>query len=154
MNNLTLEQEKPGTVAAATPESGICIYSDTSGKASDELESNLKTIRERQEVHKLMLAFIEEHRPTLAGLHWRVGYLDPEITISAGWYRGKKFDKWQVTELWPHAQWKRQKQKYGRDNAVDWITTVNGVTLRMEEAETVRPEPIKTSGPIPRRPRL
>lgn len=145
-DTLVLSCEPP---ALAPDISQITIYHDGSGKATDELERNLRMIQEREDVLKLLKLFIAKHRCTLAGLHWSVEYLDPEITLAWRWYRREKATPAQIANLWPGAEWKRVKPRYDyEDNPKpqrDWMATVDGVRLRIERAEVFE---------IPTRPKL
>jgi hypothetical protein len=139
--NLTLESTPE---IKLNPEDGISIYRDGSGSALEELRSNLQTINERLEVLKLLKLFIEKHRPKLAGLYWRVAYLDPEIELHWSNYRGKQTTPYDIKDLWPHAQWQRAKHRYDSDHYKhirDWMATVDGVRLRICDAETLKPRP-------------
>jgi hypothetical protein len=124
----------------------IAIYHDGSGKASEQLEENLKTIRERMEVLKLLSLFIAKHQDVLAGSYWRVEYLDPEIKISPWYYRGKQASPATIAQLWPGSVWRRVKPRYSHlDNECrDWMATVDGVKLRIEGAEKVQVIRVKT----------
>jgi hypothetical protein len=139
-----------------TPEDGISIYRDGSGSAADEYESNRKTIRERMDVLKLLTLFIEKHRGTLAGLYWRVAYLDPEIELHWSYYRGQQVTPYDIKDLWPAAFWERVADRYNSEsykNTRDWLATVDGVRLRIIHAEKIipRPERYFSSKTIPRR---
>lgn len=143
---LTLTNEPP---TLALDLSAIKIYRDGSSSttAQTQLDDNLKTIREREEVLKLLRLFIQKYRETLAGLYWRVAYLDPEIELSKGWYRGERIDAKGVARLWPHCvTWTRVKPQYSSRPAFDWIGTLNGITLRICEAETWEPVVPPTEG--------
>jgi len=130
--------------------SEITIFADGSGKASKYLEDNLKTIREREEVLKLLKLFIMAHEDTLAGMYWRVEYLDPAINLSHSHYRGQVAGPKVIAALWPEAKWSRVKPRFYTkdDTSRDWVATVNGVTLRIESAERYEPVHIPKDGPI------
>lgn len=126
----------------------IAIFSDGSGKAGKNYDQALKTIQERDEILKLNRLFIEAHKETLAGLSWTVGYLDPEIDIWPGMYRGEKAGPPEIAALWPNAAWRRVRRKYGDGLTYDWCAVVNGVTIRIERAETEKPQPKLREGKI------
>ena len=126
----------------------ISIYKDGSGKAGDFYDAALKTMREREDVLRVNALFIEANKQILAGVYWTVGYLDPEIKISWGTYRGEKAEPADIAALWPGAEWKRARQKYGERLTYDWCAEVDGVTIRIECAETEKPRPRLSEGII------
>lgn len=149
-DTLVLTGEPP---AMAPDISEIAIYHDGSGKAAAELERNLRTIQEREDVLKLLKLFIARHRCTLAGLRWSVEYLDPEIMLDWRWYRREKATPAQIANLWPGAEWKRVKPRYDYEGNPkpqrDWMATVDGVRLRIERAE-VFDVPVPAKPVLPR----
>lgn len=129
----------------------IAIYWDGSGLAGDRYDCAVRTIQERRDVLALKETFIEKHCATLAGLNWRVGYLEPEIEVSGSYYRGEQVTAKAVAQLWPEAKWRRVKQPYGEPGTFDWCAVVDGLTIRIEgaECEPRRPPPPKLKeGPI------
>lgn len=141
---LTLTSEEP---AAALDLTQIKVYPGESvATAQYELDKNLKIILEREETLKLKRLFIQKHNETLAGLDWQVGYLDTEIEICKRYYRGATVGPTGVAKLWPQAKWTRVKPKYSSQPAMDWIAVVDGVTLRIKDAETWEPLPTPRDG--------
>lgn len=135
------------TVAAPLPSQGseawreIAIYNDGSGKAGSYYDSAIKTIEKWEAVHRVQRAFIAKHIETLAGLYWRVAYLEAAIEISYGLYRGKRTTPTDIALLWPEARWKRAKEKYTSEIRYNWEAVVDGITLRIENAESEEPRP-------------
>jgi hypothetical protein len=138
---VTLSAELTKELEDESQRDGIAIYMDGSGKAEDQLADNLKTISDREAVLSLLRQFISKHSGTLAGMYWTVGYLDPEITISPFHYRGRQTKPRDIALLWPHANWTRQKEKYGREDEIQWWAEVDGITLKIENAERLQPLP-------------
>ena len=101
----------------------------------------MNRIAERETVLGQLRAFIAKHADTLAGMYWRVGYLDPEIELHHGHYRGQKAGPKDIARLWPNATWTRAKEKYGREDEIQWHAVVDGITLKIERAETLAPRP-------------
>ena len=115
------------------------IYADMN--AGHAYDRQIQKIEEREAVHRLHRAFIEKHVETLAGMHWEVGYLDPEIEISWHSYRGCKATPETIAALWPGAKWVRKKSKWSSKTAYDWVAMVDGIDLIIKEAEDEEPRP-------------
>jgi hypothetical protein len=126
----------------------IPVYQSDHAKtqAGEYYDSNIATIEEWEAVHRLHRSFIAKHVETLAGLYWKVAYLDPAIDLSWSWYRGQKATPQTVAKLWPGATWKRVKQKYGTHPRYDWEAVVDGITLRITDAESEEPRPKLVEG--------
>lgn len=119
----------------------IAIFSDGSGKAEEYYDRAIKTIEEWEAVHRVHRAFIAKHIETLAGMYWRVAYLEAAIEISYQRYRGKDTTPADIALLWPAAKWKRVKEKHTSSIRYNWEAVVDGVTLRIEHAESEEPRP-------------
>lgn len=127
---------------------GSSIYPDGSGLSCDELQRNLDTIAEREAVLRRLRVFIANHQETLAGMSWRVAYLDPEIELWPTAYRGKYTTARQFAQLcWPGVTWHRHVDKYDKERR-DWLATVDGVTLRIKSAERIKPLPQPRDGGV------
>lgn len=126
----------------------ITVYSDGSGNAAEIYRQGVEKIFRYRDVLALQLAWITKHAVTLAGLNWRVGYLDPEIKVSWHSYRGRNMrGPGQVAALWPGAAWMRRKQKYSKAD-YDWTAEIDGVTVIIEYAESEDPKPKLEDGPV------
>lgn len=143
--------EHDGFAAPALPAGtwrNITVYRDGSGNAAEIYRKGVETIFRYRDVLALQLAWITKHAVTLAGLNWRVGYLDPEIEVSWHSYRGRKMrGPGQVAALWPGAAWMRRKQKYSKAD-YDWTAEIDGVTVIIKGAESVAPAPKLEEGQV------
>lgn len=132
--------EKPAPTAEAWRD--IAIYHDGSGKAASYYDNAIATIEKWEAVHRLHRAFIAKHIETLAGMYWRVAYLEPEIEISPGYYRGQRATPTDMARLWTGVKWKREKEKYSSAEVrYDWVGVLDGITLRINHAESEEPRP-------------
>lgn len=119
----------------------IATYSDGSGLAGDFYDNALEKIAKRRAVLDLNSKFVEDHKETLAGLNWSVGYLDPEIEVRPGNYRGAHAGPAEIAKLWGCITWKRKLQKYGDGLTYDWRAELDGVTIVIKAAEREKPSP-------------
>jgi hypothetical protein len=126
----------------------IAIFSDGSGKAGDQYDSALGVIERWESVMKLQRVFIAKHHLTLAGLSWSVAYLEPAIEINPFRYRGQKTTARDIIKLWPGLAWKRVKSKWTVEESYNWEAILDGVTIRLEKAETIKPQPSLSEGLI------
>ena len=144
-NEQPIENTTPTGVPPQAPGSeawrSIAVYRDGSGKAHEYYDRNIATIEEWEAVHRLHRAFIAKHIETLAGLYWKVAYLEAAIELCWGMYRGEHTKPADIARLWPDATWKRVKQKYSSGLKYDWEAVVDGITLRIEGAESEEPRP-------------
>lgn len=129
----------------------VAVYYDSSGKAARYVESALEHLAEREAIVSTMRAFIAKWTDTLAGLAWRVDVYDAEIKIDCQYYRGQPTNAESVALLWPALEWERVEPEFSidKDTARDWTATVDGVLLRINRAEVIRP--VKVTWPGPKR---
>lgn len=125
----------------------IAVFNDGSGRAETYYSGAVRTIFEFRDALSIQLNWIMKHAETLAGLHWRVGYLKPEIEVSWQHYRGKRTSPEQVAALWPDAEWRRKARPYDKQE-YDWVAEVDGVTVILECTEKEKPAPTLREGPI------
>jgi|GEM_PF-6953195 len=120
------------------------VYSDGSGEARSYISTAMDRIARQEEAARIARAFIQKWEHTLAGMSWDVwGYLEAEIKIHAHSYRGEYMkDATVVASQFP-VKWKREKEKYPREHLLryDWVAEIDGVILRIGEAEAIRMVP-------------
>lgn len=119
----------------------VAVYADGSGKSSFYLGIALERLNEREEIVRTVRAFIAKHADTLAGLNWSVDNFDAEIKLNRHHYRGSPTTAKAVAKLWPGVEWKRVDPEYGidKDTKRDWMAKLDGVDLRISDAEVYQP---------------
>jgi hypothetical protein len=118
-------------------------YNDGSGKTSFELACAIRTLAEREDKLAATLAWIRKNVEILAGLTWRVGYLDPEIELGPRQYRGKRVTPAEVAKLWPDARWVRARKDYESEGVLHWDAVMDGITVRIPNAESIQPVKVR-----------
>jgi hypothetical protein len=125
----------------------IAVYPDGSGKASEKLAWALKNLKEREGVINALRAFIDKNHLTLQGLDWDIAMFDQEIELNWHYCCGKPTTATDVARLFRGLKWKRVKTRYGSKNDLtrDWMSQLDGVNIRIKNAETFKVVKVITS---------
>jgi len=146
---------------------GLGAWHDGSGGGIYQLAYELRAIRETEERIALLRAFIKKHQMVLARLSWkadvdvlppvkREGILFvPQIELTGYVYDKNSVTPRDVAALWPEASWVRSFPRYDceKDTVRDYTAEIDGVVVRIKEAEKVVPVKVDrfpACGPIGR----
>lgn len=140
----------------------LAAYPDGSGGGVRGIKWEMSKIREERERLDLLEAFIRKYQLTLGALSWSasatrthptkkcgqsndLAVFVPEIELRAHAYNQQRcVTAMDVAKLWPEAQWRRTMPRFEMDAETrrDWTADVDGVLLRIVEAEC-KPKPKK-----------
>lgn len=136
-------------------------YHDGSGGGVKQLAWELARLRETQERIDRLLAFVHKYPLILARLSWSldVDTLSPEkepgkdyrdlvceVRVSSKTYDKRWVEAPEIAMLWPDVSWRRSMPRYGylEDEVRDYTAEIDGVVVRIENAERM-PPPSKIS---------
>ena len=128
-------------------------FPDGSGGGILQFAYALQRVRETEERCALLRAFILKHQDILAGLSWRADdtclppvkrediLFVPQIELNGYTHARKNCSPLDVAALWPEAEWSRSMPKYCslEETCRDYTAEVDGVTLRITDAERKKP---------------
>jgi len=130
-------------------------HSDGSGGGIIDIAYNMGTLRETQDRIDRLRAFVRKHQMLLARLSWSLEVTSmppvkredilfvPQIELCSYTYDKKPAKALDICALWPDAAWSRSKpQYYGEDNSRDYTAEIDGVIVRIKNAER-KPEPVQ-----------
>jgi len=122
--------------------SEVSVYSDGSGKASDIMDFNMRTLDKQQARITALRAFATSQANALAGIAWQPDLFNPEIEMGCRYYRGQPTTAAMIAELWPDREWERVEPRHGinKDTVRDWLSNeLDGIRIRIASAEVDRP---------------
>lgn len=126
----------------------MAIYHDGSGLAREEWARGMRWLEKQTEALRLLRAFAEKWKETLAGASWSLdewtcATKGPTVRLGACSYRGRHVAAEEIAGLFP-GDWRRRKVEYPETGWLDydWLAPLDGVTLLIERAERVRLVPV------------
>ena len=144
---------------------GLGAFPDGSGGGIRQMAWEMQKLRELQDRINLLHAFARKHQQLLARLSWSlddtalhptkkegeskdIGVFVPQIELCHYTYDGRKTDANDIAALWPDAQWRRSLPRYsGEENVRDYTAEIDGVLVRIRDAERKKPVKVDLFGP-------